>query len=89
MEDRIQCFHPVSFVEQIVHQDHRPIEGMNGPHLIRDGRIHRIFFDGEAVQRRRKHLFRVKGLGDRIRHCHASQDLAERHAHALAQLPYF
>ena len=31
----------------------------------------------------------MKCFGDRIRNCHTSQDLAERHAHAFSELAHF
>ena len=63
-----QGLQPVGFMDQIIHQDHRPVKGPDGLDLALQRRIVRECLDGIGIQLRLVDLIGVESLGYRIGH---------------------
>ena len=72
-------------MELVVHQDHRPAEGVYHPHLIGQRRVAGESLDPLCSPVGSKHLVGVDGLGDGVGNGCPPQQLAKGHAHIRPQ----
>ncbi len=86
-EEGIERPHPVAGVEQVVHQDHRPAEGVDGADLALQRRVAGEVLNVEGGEVPGKDLVGVDGLGDGVGDSIAPQDSAEGYAHLGTQYP--
>ena len=74
-------------MEHVVHQDHRPVKGPDGPHLVGQGGIEGIGLHGKAGDIRLIDLVCVQSLCDGIGHRHPPEDFSKGYTDALPQRP--
>ena len=72
-------------MEHIVHQDHGPVEGVDGTYLVGQRGVVRVRLDGAAAQVRLVDLVGTQRLGDGVGHDYAPEDLAVGHADVRAE----
>ena len=73
-------------VDDIVHEDCRPPEGLDGLHLDGQGRVVRVRFDRGGGESGIVDLVRVEGLRHRVRHHGPAEYLSEGDAHHFPEL---
>ena len=88
LEEGIEIVNAVALVEEVVHQQHRAAEGLDGADLIFEGAVARVLLHGEMDDVPVVDLLHVEGLGDGIGHDGVGQNLAVGHAHEAPQTPY-
>ena len=86
-KQRVKLPDPVPLVQQIVHQNHAHVKGLDRPHLIDQLRIIGVFLNGKLPDARIEIFLRMKGLRHRIWHRKPVQNLPERHAHQIPENP--
>ena len=86
-QDGVQGLDAHPGVHQVVHQDDGPVKGFDGAHLAGDGGVVGKCLDGALAEVRGVHPVGVDGLGDRVGHSLAPEQLTEGDAHIFPQLP--
>ena len=81
----------MALVQEVVDEDDRPVEGLDGLDLVVDGRIMLTLCNGKALDGAVEILVDMEALSDRIGHEDIAQGLAEgdRHVRPAALLLIF